>query len=149
MCGCGRTSTVRGIPGAKIDRAHVIEEHERSDHAAPRGRQHASDLEAAEVAAPLLDDVLDHRAMITAAGGTPRLMQRARASGPTPETATGARSAAATTWNCAVGQPLEDRDAPHGAQHRERHETQIVRDAHPDRRLEAQAKDGTICIARI
>ena len=37
----------------EIDRAHVIEEHERSDHSARRRRQHASDLEAAEVAAPL------------------------------------------------------------------------------------------------
>ena len=44
----------------EIDRTHVIEEDERPDHAPLRERQHASDLEAAEVAAPLFDDELDH-----------------------------------------------------------------------------------------
>ena len=35
-----------------LHRPHVIEEHERADHAALRPRQHAPDLEAAEIAAP-------------------------------------------------------------------------------------------------
>ena len=63
MCGCGRTSTVRGKPGAKVDRPHVVEEDERPDHPALRVGQHAPDLEAAEVPAPLVDDELDHAAL--------------------------------------------------------------------------------------
>ena len=36
-----------------------FEEYERADHATLRKRQHASDLEAAEIAAPRFDDQLD------------------------------------------------------------------------------------------
>ena len=38
---------------------HVIEEHERADHAALRPGQHAPHLEAAEIAATRFDDHLD------------------------------------------------------------------------------------------
>src|SRR5512138_103754 len=44
----------------EIDRSHVIEEDERSHHSALRKGQHAANLEAAEVAAPLWNHELDH-----------------------------------------------------------------------------------------
>jgi hypothetical protein len=40
-------------------RSHVIEEHERADHAPLGPRQHAADLESTEIAAPRIDDHLD------------------------------------------------------------------------------------------
>ena len=40
-------------------RTHVVEEDERPDAAALGPRQHAPDFEAAEIAAPALDDELD------------------------------------------------------------------------------------------
>ena len=47
--------------GRKINRAHVIEEDERPDHAPLGEGQHAADLEAvAEFATPLFDDHLNH-----------------------------------------------------------------------------------------
>ena len=60
MCGCGRTSTERGMPARKFDRAHVVEEDERPHHAPLCGGQDAADLESAEIAASLLDDEIDH-----------------------------------------------------------------------------------------
>ena len=44
----------------KIHRTHVIEEHERPDHAPLRVRQHPSDFEAAEILAPLSDHHVQH-----------------------------------------------------------------------------------------
>ena len=43
----------------ELHRTHVIEEHERADHAALRPRQHAPDLEAAQIAATRFDHQLD------------------------------------------------------------------------------------------
>ena len=43
----------------KLHRTHVIEEDERADHAALRPRQHAPDLEAAQIAATRFDHQLD------------------------------------------------------------------------------------------
>ena len=47
----------------KIHRTHMIEEYERADHAMFRVRQHPADFESAQIAAPLLNDELDHTAM--------------------------------------------------------------------------------------
>ncbi len=56
MWGCGRTSTVFGMPGGKVRRPDVIEEDERPDHPAPfLERQHPPDFESAEIAAALID----------------------------------------------------------------------------------------------
>ena len=82
MCGCGRTSTLRGRIAA-ICRTHVIEEDERPDHAALRPRQHAPDFEAAEIAAPPLDDQLDRIVSAHAAS-----LGRSRTFGPSLSGAT-------------------------------------------------------------
>src|SRR6188768_4000908 len=43
--------------GLEGDRPDVVEEDERADHVPARVRQHAADLETAEVAPPLVDDI--------------------------------------------------------------------------------------------
>jgi hypothetical protein len=45
--------------GRKLCRADVIEEDERADQVAARGRQHPPHFEAAQVARPGLDDSFD------------------------------------------------------------------------------------------
>ena len=53
---------VHGLRNAsrKVDRSHVIEEHEWADHPALRKGQHAPDFEATEVATTLFDHEVDH-----------------------------------------------------------------------------------------
>ena len=46
-------------PLGQIDRPYVIKEDERPDHVPLRRRQHATDLEAADAAPPLLDHHFD------------------------------------------------------------------------------------------
>jgi hypothetical protein len=74
--------------GREVHRSHVVEEHERADHAAPGEGQHPADLEAAQVAAPLADDDFDHgksiescrrSASCCAARATPETSARRRA----------------------------------------------------------------------
>src|SRR5688500_8915356 len=74
--------------GGKVHRPHVVEEHERPDHAALGEGQHPADLESAEVAAPLTDDDFDHgktiescrrSASCCAARATPETSARQRA----------------------------------------------------------------------
>ena len=48
-------------PLGQIDRPYVIKEDERPDHVPLCRRQHATDLEAADAAPPLIDHHLDHR----------------------------------------------------------------------------------------
>ena len=45
----------------QVLRAEMIEENERADHAPPLMRQHAAHFEAAQVAAALIDNELEHR----------------------------------------------------------------------------------------
>ena len=50
-------------PRLETNRAEVVEEDERPDHPPLGERQHASDFEAAKVAAALVDDELDHQCL--------------------------------------------------------------------------------------
>ena len=52
------------FPGAKLGGSHVIEKHERPDHAALRGRQDAANVELAEAAHARLDRQLDERSRL-------------------------------------------------------------------------------------
>src|SRR5687767_12103561 len=61
-------------PGRESHWADMVEENERADHVPARVRQHASDFEPAQVAAPLVDDL--HAAAFTRL--VPRLARNAQ-----------------------------------------------------------------------
>ena len=86
--GDGRKADVRVRPhvdvrtGRQVHRPHVIEKHERPDHALFHRRQHATHAEAAEITGTAFEQVSDHRQLRGGGRSAPHILRQSQVSAP-------------------------------------------------------------------